>query len=73
LFKHTRTIDDASKAPAQHVQQSADTRQKKYGSNRKLNEVRDLINFIHEHIRVSTPSNGERHEVCPPQLNTGFW
>jgi len=32
LLQHAGTIDDASKAPAQHVQQSADARQKEYGA-----------------------------------------
>jgi hypothetical protein len=35
---------DAGKALAQHVQQSANTCQKEYRSDRKLNAVRDLIN-----------------------------
>ena len=44
------TINDASEAPAKHVQQSANAREKEYGCDRKLNDVRDLINFIHEHL-----------------------
>src|ERR1700757_3833539 len=46
LFKQAGTVDDASKAPTQDVQQSANARQEEYGSDRKLNEVRDLVKFI---------------------------
>ena len=53
LLKHPGSINDASEAPAQHVQQSADSRQKEYGSDRKLNDVRDLINLIHGYLPVS--------------------
>lgn len=47
LLKGAGTIDDAGKAPAQHVQQSTHTGQKEYRSDRKLNDVRDLIDLIH--------------------------
>ena len=52
LFKHAGTVDDASKSPTQDVQQSTNARQKEYRSDRKLNEVRDLVNLIHEHLRL---------------------
>jgi hypothetical protein len=39
---------------AKYVQQSANAREKEYGRDRKLNDVRDLINFIHEHLLSSS-------------------
>jgi hypothetical protein len=52
FLKHAGSIDDATKTSTQHVQQSADARQKEYGSDRKLNEVSDVVNLIHEQVRA---------------------
>src|SRR5262252_6465774 len=41
------TIDDASKASAQYIQQSADSGQKEYGSDRELDDMCDLVIWIH--------------------------
>jgi hypothetical protein len=46
LLEHAGTVDDASKASAQYVKQSADAGEKENGRNRKLNKVRNLINLI---------------------------
>jgi hypothetical protein len=58
LLKNPGTIDDASEAPAKHVQQSANAREKEYGRDRKLNDVRDLINFIHEYLLSISAKSG---------------
>src|SRR5215469_16976603 len=47
LLEPAGTINDASKASAQHIQQSANSGQKEYRSHRELDDMCDLIIWIH--------------------------
>jgi len=53
-----------------HIQPSIDARQKEYGSDGKLNQVRNLIDLIHENIRVPPTPLTACATIQDPRITT---